>query len=170
MNPSASSTTRAAGTSIAWDLGRGALRTFHLSRVERLCLGRERVAAPRPEGATEEEVERFVDSGFGIFKGSETVEATIRVHGSAAHLVARQEWHPAQRVVQGLSADGRPWTELSLPVADVTELLGRVLSFGSVAEPLAPPELCERWRAEIGRMAALVSAVPPSTTQTTATT
>lgn len=155
---------------VAWDLSREALRTFHLSRVERLALAKERITSPRPAGAAESDIESFVDSGFGIFKGSETVEATIRVRGSAAPLVARQEWHPAQRVAQGQDADGLPWTELSFPVADVTELLGRVLSFGSSAEPLAPPNLRERWQSEIRRMAALAAGSNATTTQTAATT
>ena len=155
---------------VAWDLGREALRTFHLSRVERLSLSKERITSPRPSGAAEPDIEAFVDSGFGIFAGTETVEATIRISGSAAPLVARQEWHPRQRALQGLDANGLPWTELSFPVADVTELLGRVLSFGSAAEPLAPPALRERWQAEIHRMAALASGAPLPTTQTTATT
>lgn len=155
---------------IAWDLGREALRTFHLSRVERLALSKERITSPRPAGAVEPAVEAFMDSGFGIFSGSETVQATVRIHGSAAPLVARQEWHPAQRVEQGRDAAGLPWTDLSFPVADVTELLGRILSFGSSAEPLAPPGLRERWQTEIRRMAALASEPAPATTQRTATT
>jgi predicted DNA-binding transcriptional regulator YafY len=151
---------------VAWDLERSALRTFHLSRVESLILGREKASSPRPAGATQEEIERFVNSGFGIFMGSKTIEAKIRVRGKAAPLVARQEWHANQRVEQGVEADGSPWTDLSFPVADVTELLGRVLSFGSSAEPLAPPELCERWQKEIAAMTALAKG---TTTQATAT-
>jgi len=151
---------------VAWDLDRGALRTIHLSRVETLSLSREKTSSPRPAGATQDEIELFVNSGFGIFKGSKTVEAKIRVRGKAAPLVARQEWHAQQRVEQGVEADGSPWTDLSFPVADVTELLGRVLSFGSYAEPLAPPELRERWRKEIALMAARAR---ENTIQTTAT-
>ena len=163
---------------VAWDLGRAALRTFHLSRAERVALGRERAAAPRPAGATPEEVERFVGSGFGMFKGSETVSARVRVRGRAAALVARQEWHPKQRVERGVEADGEPWTDLSFPVAEVTELLGRLLSFGAAAEPLEPPELRRRWEEEIGRMAALAGPAkdpqsqggPSGAIQTSATT
>jgi predicted DNA-binding transcriptional regulator YafY len=98
---------------VAWDLSRNALRTFHLSRVERMALIKDRISCPRPSGAASYQVERHVASGFGIFMGSDTVEARIRVHGPAAALVARQEWHPAQRVERGTDADGIAWTDMA---------------------------------------------------------
>jgi len=143
---------------VAYDLLRSDLRTFHMSRIERIALSKHRVASPRPEAAGKDRVDRFIAAGFGIFKGGDTVPATIRVHGSAAALVARQSWHPEQKVARGTDERGSPYTDLSIPVADWTELLGRVLSFGSAAEPLAPPELRERWKAEIARLSALAEA------------
>jgi predicted DNA-binding transcriptional regulator YafY len=143
---------------VAWDLLRSGLRVFHMSRIERLSISKERITSPRPPEASKERIDRFLDSGFGIFKGEETVLARIRVHGPAAALVARQTWHPAQRVERGAAPDGVPWTDLYLPVADLTELLGRVLSFGASAEALEPPAFRRRWREEVGRMASLAAA------------
>lgn len=137
---------------VAWDLLREGLRTFHMSRAESIALSKDHIGSPRPEGAERERVDRYLKSSFGIFKGDATIETKIRVHGPASALVARQIWHPAQRVERGLSPDGSPYTDLLLPVADFTELLGRILSFGSAAEPLEPPELRARWREEIARL------------------
>ncbi len=137
---------------VAWDLLRGDLRTFHLSRVERLSISKEKITSPPPPGRDAASIDAFLAAGFGIFKGAATVEATVRIWGPAAALVARQSWHPKQRVERGVGSDGEPYTDLILPVADWTELLGRVLSFGSAAEALAPPELRERWKEEIRRM------------------
>jgi predicted DNA-binding transcriptional regulator YafY len=137
---------------VAWDLLRGALRTFHLSRVEKLSLSKEFVASPSTPGRDDVSVEAYLASGFGIFKGAATVEAKVRIKGPAAALVARQSWHPKQRVERGIDADGEPYTDITLPVADWTELLGRVLSFGSAAEAIAPPEFRKAWREEIRRM------------------
>ena len=125
---------------VAWDLLRAALRTFHLSRVEKLSISGEHVASPPPPGRDAASLEAFLAAGFGIFKGATTVEAKVRIRGPASALVARQSWHPKQRVERGVGNDGEPYTDITVPVADWTELLGRVLSFGSAAEALSPPE------------------------------
>ena len=137
---------------VAWDLLRGALRTFHLSRVGKLSISKELVASPSTPGRDDASVEAYLASGFGIFKGVTTVEAKVRIKGPAAALVARQSWHPKQRVERGIDTDGEPHTDITLPVADWTELLGRVLSFGSAAEAIAPPEFKKAWREEIRKM------------------
>lgn len=135
---------------IAHDLLRGELRTFHLSRVEHAALSRDRIER---DSERESRVAAYLGSSFGIFKGGAVTEVAVRIRGAAAPLVARQTWHPSQRLSCSTDADGTPVTDLRLPVADWTELLGRVLSFGSAAEPLEPPAFRAAWRAEIARMA-----------------
>jgi len=56
--------------------------------------------------------------------------------------------------------DGTPFTDVDLPAADWRELLGRVLSFGSQAEVLAPPEFRALWKDEIRKMAASAEKKP----------
>jgi predicted DNA-binding transcriptional regulator YafY len=141
---------------IAWDHLRKGLRTFHLSRVEAASLSKEKNAAPQ-RGSRSREVEEYLASGFGIFKGERAAEAVIRIRGDAALLVSRQTWHPEQRITTGVNVEGEPFTDLTIPVASWTELLGRVLSFGSKAEALAPPEFRELWKAEVRKMAALTA-------------
>jgi len=137
---------------VAWDLPREALRTFHPSRVERLSISKERNTSPSPPGRDVASLDAFLAAGFGIFKGASATEATIRIRGTAAAIVARQSWHPKQRVERGVGSDGEPYTDMTVPVAEWTELLGRVLSFGSAAEALAPQEFRKAWKEEIRKM------------------
>lgn len=136
---------------IAFDLLRDDLRTFHLSRLVRCAASHERATfgdTPTNRAA----VDAYVASGFGMFNGAETKEATVRIHGTAAAIVARQTWHPAQRITRCTTADGVPYTDITVPVSHWQELLGRVLSFGSAAEALAPEEFRELWKAEVEKM------------------
>jgi len=144
---------------IAFDLLRGDLRTFHLSRLLSVSISRERSTnCDRPE--YRQILENYLASGFGIFKGRETESAVIRVRGLAAALIARQTWHPEQLIRQGVEPDGTPYTDMTLPVADWRELLGRVLSFGASAEAIAPPVFRHLWREEIRKMAEQAEKVP----------
>ena len=135
---------------VAHDLLRGELRTFHLSRLEYAALSRERATH---EVEREVAVAAYLASGFGIFKGGTVTEVVVRVHGKAALLVSRQTWHPAQKVEISTDAESQPVTDIRLPVADWTELLGRVLSFGSTAEALSPPAFRDAWKTEVHKMA-----------------
>jgi len=137
---------------VGHDLLRGELRTFHLSRIEAISLSKER-AAPADDPARREAVAAYLASGFGIFKGKTTKRAVIRVRGQAAALIARQTWHPAQKMKRGTEDDGTPYTDVDLPAADWRELLGRALSFGAQAEVLAPPDFRALWKDEIRKMA-----------------
>ena len=137
---------------IAHDLLRDDLRTFHLSRLEAAALSKERTSSGDP--ARKKSVTDYLASGFGIFKGKTTKRAVIRVRGQAAALIARQTWHSAQKMKRGTEEDDTPYTDVDLPAADWRELLGRVLSFGSQAEVLAPPEFRGLWKEEIRKMAA----------------
>jgi len=143
---------------LAWDLGKADFRTFHLSRIESASLS-NRKAASRADSVSsrsrDQAAEAYLQGGFGIFKGGKLTEAAIRVTGRAAPLVARQTWHPRQTVTEGFTSSGEAYAELRLPVADWTELLGKVLSFGASAEALSPPRFRQEWKASIKAMAAL---------------
>lgn len=136
---------------IGHDHLRNSLRTFHLSRMRRLALSHEDCTfTDDPEHLAA--VETYVASGFGIFNGREISRTTVRIHGQAAALVARQQWHPDQVVVEGCAPDGSLYIDLTLPVSDWRELLGRVLSFGSLAEAVAPAEFRKLWQEEVQKM------------------
>lgn len=134
---------------IAYDLLRNGMRTFHLSRIENAAFSHDKIINTPERSAL---VCAYIESGFGIFKGANVTDVTIRIHGQAAILVSRQIWHPDQRVETSVDLEGNPITDIHLPVANWTELLGRVLSFGSSAEALFPPPFREAWKKEVIKM------------------
>ena len=137
---------------IAFDLLRKSLRTFHLSRISHCAVSRD-PSLPGKDPGRRDAVNRYIESGFGMFNGPDIKEAVIRIYGPPAALVARQRWHPAQRISTGTTHTGVACTDITLPVSDWRELLGRVLSFGSSAEAVSPAEFRRLWQEEIRKMA-----------------
>ncbi|MEJ5184734.1 MAG: WYL domain-containing protein, partial [Rectinemataceae bacterium] len=73
-------------------------------------------------------------------------------HGGAARAIRDQTWHPQQQVEY--REEPEPVLQMSLPIHDWTEVLGRALRCGSDCEVLGPPEFRARWKAEIMKMLA----------------
>jgi predicted DNA-binding transcriptional regulator YafY len=124
------------------------LRTFALSRMRNVRLT-DKSAGIIP---TNEKVEAFLSSSYGIFKGKPLGIATLRFSGGAARAVREQVWHKDQSIRELPSPENEPIIELSLPAHDWTELLGRALRCGSQCEVIGPAEFRERWREEIRKM------------------
>ena len=135
---------------IALDSKSGSLRTFALSRISRAA--RQKCDVPLLKLPPEEEIESFASSSYGIFKGKPVGIASLRFYGGAARAVREQVWHKEQNVTETSLADGRPVLDLSLPVHDWTEILGRALRCGSNCEVLSPPEFRATWVEEIRKM------------------
>jgi predicted DNA-binding transcriptional regulator YafY len=126
---------------VAYDLLRDGLRSFHLARIVSL----ELLPCKVVERGLDDELERYISSGFGIFMGVETDEAVIRITGNAVYTVEHQIWHKDQRIESVIDESGRPTLLLTVPAANWAELLGKILSFGDCAEPISPPALREQW-------------------------
>lgn len=101
---------------------------------------------------TREEIQKHLSSSYGIFKGEPIGRAALRFTGGAARAVRNQEWHRELSVLETRDPDGSLVVDLSLPVHDWSEILGRALRCGSSCEVMAPNEFRERWIAEINRM------------------
>lgn len=153
---------------VALDSKSGELRTFAASRIR----GAQRknragdAAAASADSADpaefalsalppEAEIDRFLSSSYGIFKGEPIGRATLRFYGGAARAVREQVWHREQTLRDAIAPDGRPALDLSLPVHDWTELLGRALRCGANCEVMEPQEFREKWVEEIKRMGEL---------------
>jgi len=146
---------------IALDSKSGEMRTFAISRIH--CA---KTAQPcsRTILPSDDEIERYLSSSYGIFKGDPIGRATLRFYGGAARAVREQVWHRDQTImpVPEFSPNGDSASialeaiDLTLPVHDWTELLGRALRCGSSCEVVAPEEFRAQWREEIGRMGELV--------------
>lgn len=142
---------------VAWDLLHDGLRNFHLSRVLSIRL----TDTPMERRCSDDALSQYINSGFGISMGGAATEVTIRIVGEVVHTVRTQIWHQDQRMSPiSLNADGKPEMTISLPVTNLAEILGKVLSFGSSAVPVAPPEFVEQWRSQVAAMSRL--AVPIS--------
>jgi len=153
----------------ALDSKTGELRTFAVSRIELAATparGSESGAPGSSESSTpssiskanlpsDEEIDSFLSSSYGIFKGEPIGRARLRFYGGAARAVREQLWHREQELSDATAADGSPALDMSLPVHDWTELLGRALRCGANCEVVGPPEFRARWSEEIGKMKAL---------------
>lgn len=137
---------------VAFDLLRGELRSFHLARIIDLQL----LTCTVVEKGLDEELEKYINSGFGIFMGMETKEALVKITGNAVYTVEHQVWHRDQKIEHAVDDLDKPVLLLRIPVANWAELLGRILSFGALAEPLEPLELREQWLRKIDELNHLV--------------
>jgi predicted DNA-binding transcriptional regulator YafY len=143
---------------VAYDLERRALRTFKLSRFRRVSISRDKA-----QGKIEDaEVENFLASSFGMFKGKGDKRAVIRFRGRAVPIVRDELWHPDQSRREGVDPDRGPYVELTIPVSSWDELLGRILRFGAEAEPVSPAPLRKLWKEEIVRMSDAAGLPPRS--------
>lgn len=90
----------------------------------------------------EDELNRVLAAGYGIFSGSETKLAKLKFKPEQARWVMEEQWHPQQRTE--LLPDGS--LILELPYANPTELVMDILRHGSSVEVLEPQTLRESVR------------------------
>jgi len=133
---------------IAFDEKTMQMRTFSISRI----------ADVRPAGLPNyvlpesDAIERYLSSSYGIFKGDVLGTATLRFFGGAARAVKIQQWHKDQQITLVTGVGDPDAIDLSIPVHDWIEILGRALRCGSNCEVLGPPEFRKLWEEEIKRM------------------
>jgi predicted DNA-binding transcriptional regulator YafY len=85
---------------------------------------------------------RYLEQSFGVFARPTKTKHTIHItfDSFAAPLVQERQWHPSQKVKQ--LRDGG--IELSLTLGNLEEVERWILSWGSHALVVAPPELKDR--------------------------
>ncbi|MCK9547881.1 MAG: WYL domain-containing protein [Sphaerochaeta sp.] len=124
---------------LSCDLQKRAVRTFHLARVVSLAPIEGDYAQAR---YGEDELDHLIGRGYGIFLSGELVEVQFVATGWAAEVIATQTWHTEQR----MSRDGEGSLVVSLPVANLNEILSALLYYGPSVRPLAPAAFVERYR------------------------
>lgn len=129
----------------AYDHLRKDLRTFAPTRIQTV----------RATGKTFERPRRFsIDSrlrdSFGVLSGRESQEVVIRFNAFAAEFIREKRWHPSQ-VMTDLKGGG---VELRLKLSSLIEVQRWVLSWGSNAVVVRPPELIALIREEARRVLA----------------
>lgn len=133
---------------IAQDLERDALRTFALPRISRLKVTAKKFERPVAFVGNE-----HLKQSFGIWSvAGDYSRQMVRVElkNYAAQLAQERRWHPTQEVVP-LNAKGNR-VEVRFEIGRLEEVLRWVLSFGSQAKVLGPPELVKLVNTEIAAM------------------
>jgi len=139
---------------ISFDKSKNEIRTFHLSRITSLSLTNEKFS--KHGEPFKKELASFIDGGFGIFHGTKTTLVKVRFYDKAARIVSTQTWHSQQVVTHGTENHGDgEYIQLAFPAADFTEVLSRILAFGSSARPIEPKELVSLWHEEVEKLVAL---------------
>jgi proteasome accessory factor B len=134
---------------IAHDLQRDALRTFSLARMTRL-----KVLNKRFERPSNFEARAYLKQSFGIWNvAGDDRRHLVRVElrNYAARMCEERRWHPSQELIRRNAAGTR--VEVRFEVGRLEEVLRWVLSFGSQAKVLGPPDLVRMVREEVQAMA-----------------
>jgi predicted DNA-binding transcriptional regulator YafY len=127
----------------AWCHLRSGLRSFSIDAIKALDITSE---AAIEVGV--EELNRELESGYGIFSGAKTRKAVLRFSPEIARWVSRETWHPDQQS----EYDDHGYYVLRVPYSQDTELVMDILKHGSEVEVLQPSELRERVRQRIEAM------------------
>ena len=121
----------------AFDIDRQQVRTFALPRIRSVRVSKNKFRRP-----FDFSIGKFLGESFGVFAKPSKTKHTIRIafDAFAAPRIAERQWHPSQKMKQ-LRGGG---TELSLTLGNLEDVERWILSWGSHAQVLTPPELKER--------------------------
>jgi predicted DNA-binding transcriptional regulator YafY len=127
----------------AWCHLRQGLRSFSIDAIKALDVTGE----PAVE-VNAAELNRELESGYGIFSGAETRQAVLRFSPEIARWVSRETWHPDQD--SEYDQDG--FYILRIPYSQDTELVMDILKYGAEVEVLDPHDLRAKLCDRIHRM------------------
>ena len=133
---------------IAMDLERGALRTFALPRMSRLKVTNKTFNRPLDFNGGD-----HMKQSFGIWSVAGDYSRQIvqvELKNYAARLAQERRWHPTQEIFPLNGKASR--IEVRFEVGRLEEVLRWVLSFGSQAKVIGPPELAKMVREEVEAM------------------
>lgn len=130
----------------AWCHLRQGLRSFAIDAIKALQISTETAVE-----IDEAELNRELESGYGIFSGTATDTAVLRFKPPIARWVSRETWHPQQQA----EYDEEGYYLLRIPYSQDTELIMDILKYGDEVEVLEPPGLRKRVRRRINAMHSL---------------
>jgi predicted DNA-binding transcriptional regulator YafY len=109
-------------------------RIFQAGRIDVLDITQESFDSFRFD------VNAFLDSSFGIFKGKKTFSVRLQFDAFISRFIQNEIWHSDQKISD--AEDGG--LVMDLPVSDLTEIRMKVLKYGRHVEVLAPDSLREQ--------------------------
>jgi proteasome accessory factor B len=120
---------------VGYDLARGGLRTFALSRLCDPELTRRRFARPRKF-----DPEKYLAGSLGVMKGGDDYEVVIEFDACGRDLVRGRRWHSSQELIELPGGGAR----LRMILSGLEEIERAVLSWGTHATVIRPVGLRER--------------------------
>lgn len=123
----------------AWCHLRSELRSFAVDAIVRVEL-----LDTRARDIPDDDLDRVLGSGYGIFSGADVQWAELRFSAERSRWVSQEKWHADQ---QGRSLPDGSY-ELRLPYSQEPELIMDILRHGRHCEVIDPPALREAVRAE----------------------
>ncbi len=132
---------------IAFDLTKQDLRSFYLTRIQSIMV----TSLPIAKRDIESRLASYISSGFGIFHGEEAFRVGLEIYAPASYTVKNQLWHKDQKLTES-TRNGEVVVTLEVPTTHLSEILSKVLSFGSLAKPLYPHEFVELWKSEVKKL------------------
>ncbi|MEM7564990.1 MAG: WYL domain-containing protein, partial [Pseudomonadota bacterium] len=115
----------------AWCHLREGLRSFSLDAIQQLSTSTDAAIE-----IDDEQLNRELESGYGIFSGSDTHRANLRFAPEIARWVSRETWHQDQVG----EYDEAGFYRLQVPYSQDTELVMDILKYGADVEVLEPPQ------------------------------
>jgi predicted DNA-binding transcriptional regulator YafY len=120
---------------LAEDQGDGVVKTFYLARIESATLTQLRYAIPKSFDANV-----FFRDTFGLFVGGgRPFRFRVRFSREVSDEIREQHWHPDQKIETTRAGE----VILELPARSIQEARRFVLTYGTDAEALSPPELVQ---------------------------
>jgi predicted DNA-binding transcriptional regulator YafY len=134
---------------LAYDPGRKGMRTFALQRITQLQVLKSKFDRDPRFNARD-----HLGGGFGVWnydgKANQVHKIRLQFEDYAARVVSERLWHSSQSI-RKLKPDGSV-IEFQITLAGLEEVTRWILSWGSKAKVLGPPELKQRVRDEIEKM------------------
>jgi proteasome accessory factor B len=130
---------------VGFDVERGALRTFAVTRIAEVSRTNESFTRPADFSP-----EKFFANALGVMGGGGDHRVVIRFAPGAAERVREREWHESQEM-KDLPGGG---LELRLRLGALTEIEQWILGWGAAAEVIAPAELRDNIRKAVAALAA----------------
>ena len=135
---------------IGHDQSRNAVRTFAVPRIKAL-----RVLTGRFVRPDDFDADSYLGESFGIWRTDDgsgrTHRVRIRLEGWAARVAAERRWHPSQEIKEFKSQTDV--IEIHFELANFEEITSWVLSWGALAEVLAPKALRDKVGKELRKAA-----------------
>ncbi len=119
----------------SWCHLRKAIRSFSLDSIAQAD-----VTETPAQAVSDEQLDKAVAAGYGIFAGAGTQTACLRFSAERARWVAAETWHPQQQAE--FLPDGR--YQLTFPYSDDRELIMDILRHGEHVEVIKPESLRQR--------------------------